>query len=290
MVGVGRPLVSTEQPPLDERGDPVHRGQQLTGILTPSAGGALAAPIVDVAEPVQAEVPRPPVGDHRGARLHVIGDERVQRGRGGVLDRRHPASTEPLGTVDLHGNTGEDLLASLPPASQSRLLPADEGLVHLHRPVQPLPARSHQHRPQAVQHRPRGLVGADFERPLQAQRRDAVLAAGEQPAGGEPHRQRRPGPVEDRARGHRSANPATSALEPSVVHPPATAVTAARTDEPVWPAQPLQVVQAVVVGAEPGLKLPDGSRIVHAGTRLIHCLRLGRLDGYPQPALIHPTS
>ena len=34
-----------------------------------------------------------------------------------------------------------------------------------------------------MQHRPRGLVGADLEQALQAQRRDPVLLGGEQPAG-----------------------------------------------------------------------------------------------------------
>jgi len=57
----------------------------------------------------------------------------------------------------------------------------------------------HQHRPQPVQHRPRRLVGADLQRALRAQRGDAVLLRGEHPAGGEPHRQRRPPAVEQRA-------------------------------------------------------------------------------------------
>jgi len=97
----------------------------------------------------------------------------------------------------------------------------------------------------------RGLDLVHFEKDQRKDDVASVLAAGEQPAGGEPHRQRRPGPIEDRARSHRGAGPAASALEPSVVHPPATAVTAPRTDEPVWPAQPLQVVQAIVIRTEP---------------------------------------
>ena len=42
-----------------------------------------------------------------------------------------------------------------------------------------------------MQHGPRRLVGADLQRPLQVQRREPVFAGGEQPAGGEPHRERR---------------------------------------------------------------------------------------------------
>ena len=48
-----------------------------------------------------------------------------------------------------------------------------------------------------MQHHPRGLVGAVLQRALQAQRRDAILAAREEPAGVEPHRQRRAGAIED---------------------------------------------------------------------------------------------
>src|SRR6266567_1612990 len=113
-----------------------------------------------------------------------------------------------------------------------------------------------QHRPQPAQQRPRGLVRADLQGPLQAQRRDAVLLRGEQPARGEPYGQRRPRPVEDRARRHRGPRTAPGAFQAAIAKPPARAVPAARADETARPAQPLQVVQAVLVGAEPGLELP----------------------------------
>ena len=45
----------------------MHGGQQLAGIFSAGAGGALAAPIVDVAELVQPAVALPRVGkDHLG--------------------------------------------------------------------------------------------------------------------------------------------------------------------------------------------------------------------------------
>jgi hypothetical protein len=74
---------------------------------------------------------------------------------------------------------------------------------------------AHRHRPQPVQHRPRCLVGADLQRALQAQRGDAVLLRGEHPAGGEPHRQRRPPAVEQRACRHRGPLAAGCALVPA---------------------------------------------------------------------------
>ena len=72
-----------------------------------------------------------------------------------------------------------------------------------------------------MQHHPRGLVGADLQGALEAQRGDAILAAGEQPARAEPHRQRRSCPIEDRSRRRRGAGPAPKALEPAVTQPPA---------------------------------------------------------------------
>src|SRR5215471_18556084 len=53
---VDRALVGAQQPPLGQRGDPVHRGEQLAWILSQGAGGPLAAPLVDVAEPGQPVV------------------------------------------------------------------------------------------------------------------------------------------------------------------------------------------------------------------------------------------
>ena len=45
-----RALVGAQQPPLDQRGDSVHRGEELARVLPASPGGPLAAPVVDVAE------------------------------------------------------------------------------------------------------------------------------------------------------------------------------------------------------------------------------------------------
>ena len=62
-----RALVSAQKPPLGQRGDPVHRGQQLARIVTAGASSALAAPLVDVAEPGQPVVAHPSVCDDRRA-------------------------------------------------------------------------------------------------------------------------------------------------------------------------------------------------------------------------------
>src|ERR1700761_7165779 len=166
--------------------------------------------------------------------------------------------------------------------------PADDRLVLLHRPGQPVPARPHQHRPQPVQHRPRGRVGADLQRPLQALRRDSVLLGGEQPTGGEPHRQRRTRAIEDRACRHRGTPMTASALIPAITEPPAPRVTAGRAGETTRPAHPVQVVQAVCISAEPGLELASRPRVMGADTRLLHTPSLLRLSKYPRQTVITP--
>ena len=55
-----------------------------------------------------------------------------------------------------------------------------------------------------------------------------------------------------------------------LAQPPASVVAALRADEASGPPQPLQVVQAVRIGAEPGLELAHGPRIVRASMRAIH--------------------
>ena len=219
----------------------MHRGQELAGIPA-GPGGPLAAPLVDVAEFLQPPVALPAVGDDSRARLDMIGHERVQRDGRRVGQRPHPAPAKPRRFPDLHRDAGEHLLAPGPAAAQPRLLTADERLVHFHQPGQPVPPRAHQHRPQAMQHSPRGLVGTDLQRPFQAQRRDPVLAGGEEPAGGEPDRERRPRPVKDRARCHRGPAAALGTHVPTIGQPPARIATATRAGEASGPSQPLEVV------------------------------------------------
>ena len=70
--------MSAQQPPFGRCRDAVHAGQQLAGIVTAGGGGPLAAPVVEVAQLVDALITRPSVGDDRRADLDVIGDELMQ--------------------------------------------------------------------------------------------------------------------------------------------------------------------------------------------------------------------
>ena len=252
----------------------MHGGQQLVGIIAPSAGRALAAPIVLVAELSQSLISGPPVGDDRRARLDVIHHERVQGLGRGIGQWRHAAPPQSSRLMNLNCDTGQHLLAPSAATGQPRLGAADVGLGHLYRPAQQIPTGTYQHRPQAVQHGPGSLVGADLQYSLQAQRRDPVFTGGEQPAGGVPYRQGCPRPIEDRTGRHRTACRTRRTHEAAIAQAPTAFVAATRTDEAVGPPQPFEVVQAVRIGSKPGLKLANRARVVLASARIRHALNI----------------
>ena len=73
MTVINAALMGAKQPPLRQRSDSVHAGQQPAGVLAAGAGGSLAAPFVEVAELADARITLPAVGDDRGPRLDVAG-------------------------------------------------------------------------------------------------------------------------------------------------------------------------------------------------------------------------
>ena len=175
--------------------------------------------VAELGEPV---IPHPGIGDHCRCRGDMISDEGKQRPGRPVLEQRHPAPADPLGLADFDRDAGQDLLALSTPASQPGLFAADVGFIDLHRAVQPPAARVDQDRAEPGQHRPGRLVGADLQRPLQAERRDPVLSRGERPAGREPHGQRRARLVEDRAGRHRGRRRRRTCIRRSPVRQPPT--------------------------------------------------------------------
>jgi hypothetical protein len=187
-----RALVSAENPPLGQRGDSMHGGQQLPSQLIPSEPSrALAARLAGVAALVQPPVALPAVRDDGSAWLDVIADEGVQGCGRGVSQRCNPTPPVAAGLLDLHRDARQHLVAPAFAAAYSRISTANVGLVDLHSADQALAPRAHEHGPQPVKHGPYGLVGTDLESALQTQRCDSVLASGEEPAGGEPQGQGR---------------------------------------------------------------------------------------------------
>jgi hypothetical protein len=133
----------------------------------------------------------------------------------------------PLGLVELDRDRDPRLRLGLP-TGRSCFVAADVGLVDLDAPRQALAPRAHHRHAEAVQHRPRRLVGAEAQHALKPQRRDTLLLASHLPRGDEPHRQRRARTVKDRPRGRKGLPATACALAPTVAQPPANVAAAHR--------------------------------------------------------------
>ena len=203
----------------------------------------------------------------RAAGLDVGVQERGETDRAGVGDDAEPGPTE-ADFVELD-SAREQHLPECSAARHARLGAAQERLIDLHVATQPVPARPHHHRPVAVQHHPRRLVGAQLHLSPHLGRRDPDLVPNHPPSRSEPHRQRRPGLVEDRARRRGHLAVATAALPPRVCQPPPDDARTVGADKPLRPAQPVQIVQALPVLVERRPQLRVRPRIVPA-SRMLH--------------------
>ncbi len=259
----------SQHPPLGEGRDPVHAGQQRADVLAGLPGGGLIARLMLVAQAGNTGVAGPPVGDHGGAGFHVVADETTQRGRGSILNDLHPTAAESAGGL-FNSHRHHRFLPLRAAARQPWLDATEVGLIDLHRARQPLPARTDQHLPQPVQHRPLGGVRTDLQRPLHRQRGDTILGRNEHPARLEPHRQRRAPPVEQRPRRHRGPPTAAPAPVPAVRYPPAARAPAMRADEPRRPSDPVEVIEAVLICSEPRPQLARRPGVMHTCAQAIN--------------------
>ncbi len=176
-----------------------------------------------------------------------------------------------MGSGAFHGHHHGGLAGAGPRTTVAD--PVDERLVDLdgHVGATEAVAVGADHGPaQLVQPRPRRLVGAEPQVLLQARRRDAVPGRGDQPHRGQPRRQRRPRPVEDRARGHRGLPTAGGAHPSPGTGPPRLRLPTARADEALRPSQSRQVVQARVLVREPLPHLGQRPRVVDPAHRMSH--------------------
>ena len=211
-------LMSTREPPLGERGDPVHTREHDMGGLPVALD---VDRLVDVAVSDGWRIAGPGVGDERRPLFDVLGDETLERGRRRVGEHRHAAPTEPSGLSELDSHADQDLLALLAATTKAWFLATEVGFVDFDGAAEPVAPGTDEHRAEPVQHGPGRLVGAELKGPLQALRRDPVLRRRELPAHREPHRERRPAPVEQSACRHGRLLLAARALEapPTTAHP-----------------------------------------------------------------------
>ena len=117
-VGRGdRALVRPQDPPLEQAGDAVNARHGDMGWITRRRQDRS---LVHVAVLGQVVVPTPSIGVYHGTGRHRVADEREQVGTRRIWDVTHPDSPEPLGLLDLHGNSDDTLggaAAVFPPCS-----------------------------------------------------------------------------------------------------------------------------------------------------------------------------
>ena len=166
-------LMSTREPPLGERGDPVHTREHDMGGLPVALD---VDRLVDVAVSDGWRIAGPGVGDERRPLFDVLGDETLERGRRRVGEHRHAAPTEPSGLSELDSHADQDLLALLAATTKAWFLATEVGFVDFDGAAELVAPGTDEHRTEPVQHGPGRLVGAELERALQAEGQDPSFA------------------------------------------------------------------------------------------------------------------
>ncbi len=151
-----------------------------------------------VAVPRGGRVARPTVGDHVAARFNIGVQERGEADCTGIVDNTQ-ANPAEVPVVSFDGASDKHF-PECSTATYARFWAADEGFVDLHVAAEALTTRSHHDRPVPVQHHPRGLDRSQLHLTLHLDRRDSHLVPDHPPGHREPHRQRGPGLIENRAR------------------------------------------------------------------------------------------
>ena len=190
----------------------------------------------------------------------MIQPERSQRGGARIVDDLHATTAQR--PSDLLNSDHDQRLAQDAASPASGLRATEDRLVDLDDRAQPVAAGTDHRGAVAMQHRPRGLLGADPEHALQAVSGDPVPLAGHQPRRREPHRQRRPRPVKDRPGRRRDTTTAAATGPPAVSELPPLLTRTERTPEALRPTQPIEVVQARPVIREPAPQAGIGAGVV----------------------------
>src|SRR5271166_7147765 len=173
-------LVSTDQPSLEQRGD---------------------------------EVDAPAVGVNHRPALHSALDEGKQTVCRDISDLlKADAAKPPAVLLDCYGDDGLALGFS---ASRTLFRAINIGFINLDRTRQQVPARPDHGAAQLVQPGPGSFVPAKPQFPLEAERTDPILLAGDKPHRQKTHPQRLTGTLEDRPGGQRCLFAAGPTPQPS---------------------------------------------------------------------------
>ena len=153
-----RSLMCTQQPALQQAGDPVGSRQQ---VITDD--GTFPHDLPVIARLGQPAVTAPIVRQHLGFGFDHFGHCHRQHRLRHIGHAPQPDAAD-LGAIGLRGDQHQSL-ARCAPAAFARPFPADVHLVHLHRSGQSVAARAYHCPSQLVQPPPSGRI-ADAQHPL----------------------------------------------------------------------------------------------------------------------------
>lgn len=254
-------LVRAHQPALNQRGDAVYTRQDLVGIF---AGAFDGRSMVEVFVFGCAWVGCQPVGVDGRARFDMLLNKRLERFGFGVGDDLQPATPETLGGKQLHGDGDQHLASGTAPALAVPDATKDS-LIHFDMSGQHVVPRMADCAPETVQHRPSGRVGAETKDPMQCHGGNAILGEGKMPGSGKPDGKRRSGAVKDCPRRAGYTGRASLAPPPTAFHAPRRGASTIRANKAVWPANPIEIVEAGGIIWEPRLKFCVVAWVVDPG-------------------------
>src|SRR5208337_3146623 len=172
-------LVSTDQPSLEQRGDEVDARHDFVRRV---GAAAEDRDLMLVTGRRQSGITPPAVGVNHRPALHSALDEGKQAVCRDIFDLlKADAAKPPAVLLDCYGDDGLALGFS---ASRTLFRATNIGFINLDRTRQQVPARPDHGAAQLVQPGPGSFVAAKPQSPLEAERTDPILLAGD-----EPHRQ-----------------------------------------------------------------------------------------------------
>jgi len=196
MLMADSPLMRSQQPPFQQRGDSVTRGQQTVPHIR-----AFAHQFMRVSEALQLTVSNPSISsDHRSwVRRFLHGS--FQTGGRGVRNTAKPDSSDAI-VIHLYRNHYQCLSGGTP-STLAAFFSTDIGLIHLDDSDQPIPSGNDHGAPQCVQPCPRRPITTQSQNTLDSQGTRAIFLSGDPPNRSKPHRQRFVRPMENRSGHHR---------------------------------------------------------------------------------------
>src|SRR5271165_1276976 len=268
-------LVSTDQPSLEQRGDEVDARHDL---VRRAGAAAEDRDLMLVTGRRQSGITPPAVGVNHRPALNSALDEGKQAVCRDIFDLlKADAAKPPAVLLDCYGDDGLALGFS---ASRTLFRATNIGFINLDRTRQQVPARPDHGAAQLVQPGPGSFVAAKPQSPLEAERTDPILLAGDEPHRQKPHPQRLTGTLEDRPGGQRCLFAAGPTPQPC--HPPwLPRLSAMGAGESLRPAQTMDVLAAGRVVTEAFVHRLKRARVIKSSDRVSSGLHQ---TGVPDPS------